>query len=315
VPDVAKPGVAVAPLALERRYALRRHIALLAVACVLPVLIFCGVVLMRLAQQERAIEQGQIVGTARAISSALDLQLKTIISALAALSISRDLATLDSSDLSLFYQECERIGAQHGGWVVISDANGRQLMNTLSPPGARLPPVTNIDLVQAALRSGQPQVSNLSTGAVTNRRVIAIFYPVVARNLVLILARPAEAVSEIFAEQSVDEDWTVAIVDRNGVVFGRNRRLDEFIGQLATAELRAKMGETSEGNLVFSSNEGSRVETAFTRSTLSGWTVAVGIPVASVEAPLWRSLEILLGGGLLMLVLGIAVAGVIGLTV
>ena len=312
MPDVAKPGVVVAPPDLERRYALRRHIAVLAVACVLPVLIFCGLVLMRLAQQERAIEQGQIVGTARAISSALDLQLKTVISALAALSTSRDLATLDSSDLSPFYQECERIAAQHGGWMVISDANGRQVMNTLAPPGARLPLVTNLDLVQAALRSGQPQVSNLFTGAVTNRRIVAIFYPVVARNLVLILARPAEAVSDIFAEQRVDEDWTITIIDRNGVLLGRNRQLDAFIGQLATAELRARMAESSEGNLVFSANEDSRVETAFTRSALSGWTVAVGLPVESVEAPLWRSLETLLGGGLLMLVLGIAIAGVIG---
>ena len=314
MPDAAKPVVMTArpDLAPARGYALRRHIALLAVACVLPVLAFCGIMLLRLAQQERAIEQGQIFGTARAISSAIDLQLKTVISALAAFSTSRDLATLGSGDLARFYEQCEHVAAQHGGWMVISDADGRQLLNTLAPPGAKLPPIANIDLAQAALRSGQPQVSNLFDGAVTNRRMVAVFYPVVSRNLVLILARPAEAVSEIFAEQRVDEDWTIAIVDRNGVLLGRNRKLDAFIGRLATADLRAKMRETSEGNFVFSTSEDTRVETAFTRSALSGWTVAVGIPIESVEAPLWRSLEILLGGGLLMLVLGIAVASFIG---
>ena len=123
-------------------------------------------------------------------------------------------------------------------------------------------------------------------GTVTNWRIVAVFYPVGARNVVLILARPAEAVSGIFAEQRVDEDWTIAIVDRNGVLLGRNRKLDEFMGQLATADLRAKMGETSEGNFVFSSGEDTRVYTAFTRSALSGWTVAVGIPIELVEAPL-----------------------------
>ena len=220
---------APADLVPRRSYALRRHIAMLAVACVLPVLVFCGLMLLRLAQQERAIERGQIFGTARAISSALDLQLKTVISALAALSTSRDLATLGSGDLATFYQQCERIAAQHGGWMAIADANGRQILNTLVAPGATLPVVTNLDLVQKALRSGQPQISNLFVGTVTNWRIVAVFYPVGARNVVLILARPAEAVSGIFAEQRVDEDWTIAIVDRNGVLLGRNRKLDEFM--------------------------------------------------------------------------------------
>ena len=314
MPDVQQPVAMAAPpdLVPRRCYALRRHIALLAVACVLPVLAFCGIMLLRLAQQERAIEQGQIFGTARAISSALDLQLKTVISALAALSTPRDLATPDSGNVATFYQQCERVAAQHGGWMVIADADGRQLLDTLAAPGAKLPSVADIELLRAALRTGQPQISNLFTDAVANRRTVAVFYPVAARNLVLILARPAEAVSGIFAEQRVDEDWTIALVDRNGVLLGRNRKLGEFLGQLASADLRAKMGETSEGNFVFSSGEDTRVYTAFTRSALSGWTVAVGIPIESVEAPLWRSLEILLGGGLLMLVLGIAVASVIG---
>jgi len=288
------------------------HIALLAAVCVLPVLVFCGIMLLRLAQQERTIEQGQIYGTARAISSAVDLQLKTVTSALAALGTSRDLDALGAGDPAAFYQQCERVAAQHGGWLLVVDAEGRQLLNTLAPPGATLPQASNVPLLVAALRTGEPQISGLFTGHVSHRRVVASYYPLPERHLVLILVRPAEAVSAIFAEQRVDDDWTVGIVDGNGVLLGRNRKLDQFIGKLATADLRAKMAETSEGSFIFSTSEGTRVYTGFTRSPLSGWTVAVGIPIAAVEAPLWRSLEMLLGGGMLLLALGIALASAIG---
>ena len=48
--------------------------------------------------------------------------------------------------------------------------------------------------------------------------------------------------------------------------------------------------------------------TAFTRSPLTGWTVAAGLSVASLTEPLWQALAITASVGLVMLVIGLAFA-------
>src|SRR5690606_10757914 len=87
------------------------------------------------------------------------------------------------------------------------------------------------------------------------------------------------------------------VLDRNRVIVARNRAPESFIGTLATPSLRSEMDRFNE-HLFFALNkEGDRVYTAFVTSPQSGWTAAVGVPAAVIEAPLRRSLLALAGGG------------------
>jgi hypothetical protein len=47
---------------------------------------------------------------------------------------------------------------------------------------------------------------------------------------------------------------------------------------------------------------------AFTRSSLSGWSVAAGITTASVTAPLWRTMAVTAAIGSILLVIGLSFA-------
>ena len=53
------------------------------------------------------------------------------------------------------------------------------------------------------------------------------------------------------------------------------------------------------------SREGVALNTAFTRSPLTGWKIAAGTPVEALTAPLWRELAITASIGGILLVIGL----------
>jgi two-component sensor histidine kinase len=65
----------------------------------------------------------------------------------------------------------------------------------------------------------------------------------------------------------------------------------------------------NEGQLLTTvSREGVELNTAFTTSDLTGWKVVAGIPVAALNAPLWRELAIIAAIGIFLLVIGLSFA-------
>jgi PAS domain S-box-containing protein len=123
-----------------------------------------------------------------------------------------------------------------------------------------------------------------------------------ALNIALDPARLAEILSA-----SAAPDWTVAIVDRRDRIIARSRQHERFIGSEATPSLRANATGDG-GTWVGTTLEGTEVFSAYTRSPLSGWRVAVGIPGTVIQAPLQRLTWILAGSTLVVLGLSIAIA-------
>ena len=101
----------------------------------------------------------------------------------------------------------------------------------------------------------------------------------------------------------------MSIFDGEGVNFARVPNPQDTIGKRASPTLYAAMFQKSEATLLSVSLEGVPLITAYTRSSLTGWTVAAGIAEATLVGPLWRNLAItsLIGGVLLLIGLAFAV--------
>ncbi len=84
------------------------------------------------------------------------------------------------------------------------------------------------------------------------------------------------------------------------------------LGEPASESLRAALSRAPEGWFQGSTIEGTEVYTPYNRSAFSGWTVAMGIPAAAVEASLRHSLFSVVPLGLIFLVSGIGLAWVFG---
>jgi two-component sensor histidine kinase len=100
----------------------------------------------------------------------------------------------------------------------------------------------------------------------------------------------------------------MSFFDRQGTNFARVPNPEQTIGQLASPTLYAELFRHTQAKIETVSLEGVPLLTAFIRSPLTGWTVAAGLPVASLTAPLWQALTITLGVGAVMLAIGLSFA-------
>src|SRR5262249_33103657 len=121
---------------------------------------------------------------------------------------------------------------------------------------------------------------------------------------VLSIAFYPEHLGEILKAQNLPQNWIASIFDSTGTVIARTHLGDQYVGQKGTPLLVQRMAEASEGVIERSETlEGIPVLTGFSRSAISGWAIAIGIPRAQVvDAPrqsLWLSIT---GAAILLLV-------------
>ncbi|MBC4018933.1 ATP-binding protein [Siccirubricoccus deserti] len=265
------------------------------VALLLPVLAFNGVLLWQFASSERDRLENEVRDTARYAADALDRKLEGLVLTLRALSLS---SHLQAGDLEAFRTQAEELGHLKTFTVVLRDGFGRLLLDTRLPRGT--PPVpgslTETDL--RALQIGEPVVSGLLLESSGRSAEFTIVSPVAAgaaaRPMLLSLNVPVELALEALRPQELPSGWTSSFVDGAGRIVARSNRNEEFVGHLATNDLRrSATGEA--GTWVGTTATGEPVVAAYQRSQLSGWRAAVGVPTAVLREPLRHSLWIFAG--------------------
>jgi PAS domain S-box-containing protein len=102
------------------------------------------------------------------------------------------------------------------------------------------------------------------------------------------------------------------IIDRNATVIARTRNFDGFVGKPAEPSLATKSRAGREGTWRDVNQKGVPVYGGFRRSELSGWSVALSVPVKVAEAPYWHSLMLIAIGSAALLLMGLALAFFIG---
>jgi len=252
--------------------------------------------------------QQQQLGTARAISTAIDHKMAEVTA------IGQTLATsnrIGSGEYGLFRERTLNALKGRPGWVVLSDANGRQLVNTLRPEGAPLPTVPQKPVnVARAEATGRSQISDLTTGTLAQRRIIAVDTPVPTPGTTYTLSYIVEpsVFLPVFREQKLPPGWIVSLIDRQSRVIARSSGQDRFMGALATRDIRDKLKPAPEGVAQTRSLDGVPVSVAFHRSAVTGWTLLVAVPAAEMQAQSSLSLGRAALVSLALLIVSVALA-------
>ncbi len=229
---------------------------------------------------------------ARTISHLVDQHFSNVESTLQALSTS---PSLSSGDTSAFYwQAKEALLTQKVANIVLTDANGLQLMNTLKPLGETLPENGSQIRVHDFRVGNTAIVSNLFKGKVAGRPVIAVAVPV-RRSGQTLYGLSAGMSPDIFEtmlrQQKLPSQWLSAVVDRNGVIVSRIGSPRSYVGQPATAELKHAMAESDEGRFDGMTPDGVPTYSVFKRSERTGWTVVIGVPTQYIDGQLRQALS------------------------
>jgi CheY-like chemotaxis protein len=259
------------------------HLTTLMLVTVVPVLLGLGVFLILLGWDEQSSVERRMGETARTITAAVDRELEVSVGMLQALAAS---ASLEAGDVRAFAREARRVRVTgRAGWsgVRLMDPSGRLL--AAEPAGAPPAPSPAREAIRAAAASGRPVVSDLFADGPGAALAVAIALPALRGaevRYVLCAFLPAARWSALLAAPPLPASWAARIVDSHGATLAQAMGTNGASG--------SQVGYVASG-----------------RSRISGWAVALEVPAAMADGPVWRSLWLTIVGLLTMLA-GLVVA-------
>jgi signal transduction histidine kinase/CheY-like chemotaxis protein len=282
---------------------IRAHLVLIAIATLLPVVVFSAIAINKLLNSERQSAIRNLQETARLTALMVDRELQSAQAALLVLGTSQSM--LDK-DLRGFYAEAQAADRGFGAATVLSDSQGRQLINTIRPLGADLPQADASGHVAEVLRRQTTTISSLEISPATGNYVTAVSIPVMpdeTRHYVLSETFDSYYFARVFAQGNIPGGWAVAILDAKGRYIACSRNDEQLVGQNASSDLAKTVGGQAEGWIRHRSADGVDSYEVFTHSGFSGWTVVVSAPVDIIEGTA-RQAVLVSSIGLLIALLG-----------
>ncbi len=270
---------------------LRSHLLVLTLGTLLPMVVFALIALGLLAERERALFERGAKERTLAVLTAIDGELGNSMTTLQALAASR---YLDEGELREFHREAMRVLPTQPGWTSVSLATprGEQLLRVPDEFGDKLAAPAGRESFEQVLRSGKPAVRALERDAVSGRWEFGAHVPVIrfgAIRYVLTAAIDPRKIRTLLEAQRLPPDWVGIVVDHKRRVVAHTNAPETALGQAAPETLRAALEGPAEGWFHDPSGEETALYTAFNRSGFSGWTVAMSMPAAAVDAGLGKA--------------------------
>ena len=301
--------VVPAPSGVGNPASIQLWLASLVLVCVVPVWIAAGFLVYYNYQSKRALTEQRMLETARALSLVLDRDLANMQASL------DDLASRTpfvSGDLLASYDEARIfLQSQPGADIVLSDATGQELINTSRPFGTPLPKRGALEAVHQVFDTGRPVVANVYKGASSERLKVSVDVPVFRNGKVvydLAMAVPPDRFSAVLAQQHLPPEWVGSVFDSHRIIVARTRAEEQLVGHAVSLGMSKRLDETSEGRAEIVNLEGVPMFDCFSRSSVSGWTVLLGVPRATLRAEIWRWMGLTILGTALLSFLGIVLA-------
>ena len=292
---------------------IRTYLLLMIGAIIVPVFLLAAIALRTLLHSEREAALHTLSETASATALLVDRELGSAEAALRVLARSPHLA---SGDMAGFYRHATSADRGDGGRTILFAPSGQQLINTVQPLGAPLPPPP--DYVQTRTRrvieTQRTVVSGLISGAVQKIPVTTINIPVPldgGRRYVLASVFSPDYFSKVIARRALAPGWKLSVVDTEGHVIARNGEPAHF-GEFANPALMRAAAGRSEGLARYDTRAGVDAYHAFFRSPMSGWLVTVSVPARDIEGAARQAVTLTAAGMLVALLCAAGAAALFG---
>nr|WP_285817037.1 PAS domain-containing protein [Janthinobacterium kumbetense] len=189
---------------------------------------------------------------------------------------------------------------------IVSDAKGRQLINTTLPASQAPPPLPQkwAASMERTRDSGKPRLTSL-TKAPDSLPQLALNLPLPRSQgsaYVLTALYPPDYLAVLLRELHLPAYLGAAIINADGINVARTLAPQRYVGQRTVAPLLEQIRQAREGVLRHATLEGIDVYTGFRRAPDAAWTVAVTMRTSTVAQALLRS--VVTGSLILALLLG-----------
>ncbi len=247
---------------------------MLVLACMVPTMIGFAVLSYDSFQHERDSVLEDAHRMAHTLRMSVERDLQTAETAARALASSPSLA---AGNLQAFHAQARSILRPElsATGFVLSDADGRQLMNTRVAFGMPLPANANADVIRRAFQSGDAATSDLSRSSPDHPWVASVDVPVYRDGEVayILSAQLApERLRSLIDELDLPRHWIAGVLDSKNTFVARTLNPEQFIGRRSTAQLQTALDAANAGAAEMTTLEGLRMLTVFSRSPERRWS-------------------------------------------
>jgi len=288
---------------------IRFQLACLVLVSVLPVWLISGFLVFHAYSTKCDQVNSDMLESARSLAMVVDRELTSVQAALQALATSPTFTTGDFAGVQR--QALQLLESYPGADIIVADATGQQLVNSARPYGTPLPRRNNPETVRRIFASGKPVISDLFYGAISKKPLISIDIPVTCNRKTaydLAMTFPSDRMNSVLRQKRFSLDRYGVILDSKTVVIARSRFPEKFVGKNANPGLYRALQGSDEGTTEFTNVEGNPAFITFCRSSISPWSVVVGVPKSVVMTEIYRWVAWTSAGSAVLSLFGIALA-------
>ena len=289
---------------------IRSRLLLLVSSVLLPALIGSAAAIAYAYHEEKTFNQSAMRETARALALALDRDMARRESVLRTLGSA---PLLTAGELERFYPYAQAVARDTDTAIILSDLEGRQLLNSRLPFGAALPAMVK-DERDFRAKSGNEVtlVSDLYMPPPgLGPHSFAIQVPVRKDGQVtafLTMASFASHLQALLLQQNLPSGWHASVIDRRGVVMARSVDAERFVGVPVREELRRQILASPEGMREGTTLSGVPGTAFYSRAGSTGWTFVVSVPNDALYGTAHRTTTVVAIVSVLLLALGLVSA-------
>jgi two-component sensor histidine kinase len=210
------------PGAKFRRFPVTALIMVLILALAAPSVAFSALLLLQSDNVNRATMSARAAEGVDAIAEALERELRSMSTNLALLASS---GWVEAEDYPLLHARATTALAGTDTYLVAVDGQNQQILNTRVPWGSMLGQTSDPPSVQAAIKKGQPTISNRVFSEVAQKDVFNVTMPILSgesRVRALILTRDVDRLSSIFRDTPPPSGWAYAVLDGDSKLVSGN---------------------------------------------------------------------------------------------
>ncbi|HEX2829826.1 MAG TPA: ATP-binding protein [Burkholderiales bacterium] len=294
---------------------IRTRLLALALAIVLPGVIGALFGLYALYHQQTQVATRNLSEIATAVASVVDRELARRETTLNTLAMS---PALQRGELAAFYEFARTAAPTAERTVILTDVSQQQLINTRVPFGEPLPRSKSFVELRAGTQPAATMLSDLFMAPIAKRWSFALQVPVIhGGKLVgyLSMGTYADSLQKALEDQRLPKGWNASIIDRKGIIVARRLSPEQFVGKPVTDDLMAQFAVRREGVFDTVRLDGVHTFTAFTPIESTGWTLAVSMPKADIDASIMAALNVTVMVTAVLLVLAMLAAMYVGRTI
>ncbi len=275
----------------------------LVLACLMPGVLGATGFFIYQYRQALVQQEKNTIQTARALVQAVDNHLLRAQAVAQTLSAAE---TLAKGDFAGFHRDARSAIALAGLGtnVVLRDEAGRQVLNTAIEYGKPLQAPPAPKQIREVFATGKPTISPIFIGPVLKKPIMSVDVPVVIdgeMRYALGVGILPEYFNLLLKAQRLPPGWIAGGVDPGGTVAGRTHLPEQFVGRKVTDQLMQALMASPEGTVETTTKEGIQTRTFFSRSPVTHWQVAIGIPLRTIRGGLLQTLSLLALGVFILL--------------